>query len=100
MLSLSIPSKPEIISFAKEAYISGRDRIVQFLKDLYNHTEAIGILVLASLGLNALIGEIPFYLTLPMWIEAPMVVPVIAVIGVGLMVRSSEYRAKRRARRA
>lgn len=93
----NMPTKEEIFSFLNEMWVAARNRVVRFIKDLYEHTEAIGILVLASLGLNALLGEIPFYFTLPLWIEAPMVIPVLAVIGIAMLVRSSEWRAKRRA---
>lgn len=91
-----MPTKEEVLNWFKEAFISCRDKIVRLVKDLFEHTEAIGILVLASLGLNALLGEIPFYLTLPLWIEAPMVIPFLAALGIAMLVRSSEWRASRR----
>jgi hypothetical protein len=80
----------------KDVYVSGRDKIVNFLKNIYHHAEAITVMILASLGLNSLLGEVPFYFTLPMWVEPQMVIPVASVIGIGLLVGLSSWRAKRR----
>lgn len=77
---------------AKVAY----RKVVNFAKGLYHHAESIVILTLAALGLNALLGELPFYFILPMWVEATMVIPVLAVILVSLLTKSAEWRHNRR----
>lgn len=68
----------------------------KFASDVYNHSEAIVLLILASIGLNLLLQEIPFYVALPMWIEAAMVIPVLSVIGIQLLTWNASRRAKRR----
>ncbi|HJS83666.1 MAG TPA: hypothetical protein VJ742_12605 [Nitrososphaera sp.] len=70
--------------------------IKEFFVGVYRHAETITILILASLGLNALLGELPFLFLLPFWIEAVLVIPVISVIAISLLVKSAEWRAKRR----
>lgn len=72
----------------------------KFFSDVYNHAEAIVLLILSSIGLNLLLQEIPFYVALPMWVEAAMVIPVLSVIGVQLLTWSASNRAKRRVLKA
>ncbi len=75
--------------FMKRAYVAAKRRVVNFVRGIYRHTEAIVILILASLGLNARLGEGPFYWLLPPWIEAPLVIPVLAVLGISWLVKSA-----------
>lgn len=88
----------KIASFGLEVFTSAKETFVGIARDLYQHTEAVGVLVLASLGLNSLLGELPFYFMLPMWIEASMVIPVASVFLIGLLVALSTWRAKRRSK--
>lgn len=82
--------------YTKRVYIAAKRKVVNFVVGTYRHWEAIAILVLASLGLNSLFGEVPFYMLLPAWIEATMVIPILAVLGITLLVKSAEWRAGRR----
>ena len=83
-------------SFTKRTAKRIKDRAVSFVRGLYDHAEATGILVLGSIGLSSLLAEVPFYLTLPMWVEAAMVVPVISVAIIAALVWSAEHRATKR----
>lgn len=82
--------------FCLEALSVAVAKITGFVSGVYKHIETISVLVLASLGLNALLSEIPFFWTLPLWIESPMVIPVLAVLGVFLLVKLGERRAIKR----
>lgn len=82
--------------FCTEAYVAAKDKIISFVRGFYHHAESIGLLTLASFGLSALIGELPFLLMLPWWIEATMVIPVLSVLIVYLLVSLGELRTKRR----
>jgi hypothetical protein len=88
-----VPDGNKILNFAKEFVIAVKDGIVSFLKTCWNYTEAITILILSSLGLNALLGELPFYFQLPIWIEATMVIPVLSVLGISILLWSMSKRA-------
>lgn len=81
-----------ITDVAKYAYRNVRN----FVVGTFKHAESIAILTTSALGINALVGEAPFVYAMPMWIEAPMVIPVMSVIAVLLLLRSAEWRAKRR----
>jgi hypothetical protein len=87
-------------SFVLAASIACKNKIVSFVRGVFTHTEAIIITGLAALGLNALIGELPFIIAMPLWIEAAMVIPVLSVFAIGLLLLSAEWRASRRAMRA
>lgn len=71
-------------------------KIEWFVKGVYNHAEAIAVLTLASIGLNLMLGEMPFIFMLPMWIEGPLVIPVLSVVLIGLLVKFMEWRFIRR----
>lgn len=86
----------KVKQFAINVIVKVKNNTIKFIKDVWHHAEAATILVFASLGLTGALSELPFVLMLPMWIEATMVIPVISVIGICLLLKSSEWRAKRR----
>lgn len=71
-------------------------KVKVFFKGLAQHAEAVTILSLAAVGLNTLIGELPFLFALPMIFEAALVIPVLSVITVSLLAKSAEKRAQNR----
>lgn len=73
-----------------------KDKVVNTATEAYRHWEAVCILVLAGIGLNGLLGELVFQFILPMWIEAPMVIPVLAVLAIGALIWNTERRATKR----
>lgn len=87
---------PDLNSFIEDIYVSARNTVVSFLRDMYTHAESVVILVFASLGVNAYLSELPYFFTLPIWIEAQMVVPVIAVIIILTLLLIAAWRRKRR----
>lgn len=86
----------KIRKFVTDVVKAAKNKIVWFFKGVYHHAEAITILTLAAFGLNVLVGELPFIFMLPMWIEAPLVIPTLAVVAVSLIVKLMEWRAIRR----
>lgn len=86
----------KVAKFAIDTVKNAKKKIIDFFKGFYNNFESVGILTLSSFGISALLGELPFWLTLPMWIEAPMVIPFISVCIVWLLATSGEKRAKKR----
>lgn len=100
MQRLQIPEGPTTLdrvkSFTKQVVITAKNKVVDFAVGFYQHIESVGVLTLASFGAAALIGELPFWLTLPWWIEAAMVVPVLSVLLIVGLITLGEYRAKKR----
>lgn len=88
--------KSKVLSFIKDVFTVAKNKVVNFVKGFYNNIESVGVLTLAAFGASALIGELPFFLALPWWIEAAMVVPVVAVVLVLLLITIGEKRAKAR----
>jgi len=86
--------------FIIRAFLVAKAKVIRWVLGVYNHAEAIVILVLAALGLNALIGEIPFLFMLPLWVEATMVIPVLSVLIISCLVKFMEWRAIRRDNKA
>jgi hypothetical protein len=82
--------------FIKDVAIAAKNKIVNFVKGFYEHAESVAVLTLASLGAAALIGELPFWVTLPWWIEGPMVIPVLSVLLIVGLINLGEYRTKKR----
>lgn len=100
MQRLQIPEGPTTLdrvkSFTKQVVITAKNKIVDFAVGFYRHIESVAVLTLASLGASALIGELPFWVTLPWWIEGPMVVPVLSVLLIVGLIMLGEHRAKKR----
>lgn len=84
------------ITFIKEVMIAAKNKVVGFTVGMYQHAEMIGILTLSSLGLNALLSELPFMFALPMFIEGALVIPVAAVVIILMLVKNSERRTTKR----
>jgi hypothetical protein len=86
----------KIKNFSLEVIVTIKNEAIKFAKGCYEHIESIGLLTLSSIGATMLLAEIPFYVSLPLWIEAPMVAPVLGVLLVLGLARLAEYRANRR----
>ena len=90
----------KIKDFVKGVAKAAYHKVKNFFVGVWRHAEAVAILTLAAFGLNVLLGEIPFVFALPMWIEAPLVIPVLAVTIISLIVKFAEWRARRRIAKA
>lgn len=86
----------KIKTFCTETITTAKNKVVSFIKGFYHHAESVAILTLSSLGLSALLGELPFWLALPWWVEAPMVIPVLSVFMIFGLVTIGEKRTKKR----
>jgi len=84
------------MKFIQNAFYAAVNKIATLGILTFRHFEAAVVLTLSAIGLNALIGEVPFLVALPMWIESPMVIPVISVIAVTMLIKSAEFRASNR----
>ena len=84
------------INFVKDVVIATKDHIINFVKGFYHHFESVTLLTFSALGVSALLAEIPFYVTLPMWIESTLFIPILSIVFVLLIVKLAEYRANRR----
>jgi uncharacterized membrane protein YhdT len=68
------------------------DKAKSFVASLYHEWESVTILLLATTGLSHIISELPFLISLPLWIESTMVAPVLAVAIVWGLVEIIEWR--------
>lgn len=89
-------SLSKIKEFTIKVFKRTKEKIVDFFVGFYHHFESVSLLTLSSFGLSALLGELPFWVTLPWWIEAPMVIPFASICIVLLLVKMGESRAKKR----
>lgn len=86
----------KIAMFCTKAFLAAKNTIVSFIRGTFTHIETIVILTLASFGTTALIGELPFFVALPMWFEQTFIVPVLSVLAVMSLIKLAEWRARRR----
>jgi uncharacterized membrane protein YhdT len=86
----------KVAKFVKDCAIAAKNKVVGFFKGVYHNAYATTILVLATLGVNAMIGQLPFMFALPLWVEATMVIPLISVFVVWLLVKAMEVTNERR----
>lgn len=71
-------------------------KIKNFVIGFWQNLETIIVITLSAIGLTALLSQLPFIWTLPLWIEATMVIPVISVIIISILLRIGEWRTVRR----
>lgn len=71
-------------------------RVVSFCKTAYYYGESVLILLFASFGLSALLGEMPFYFTMPLWVESSMFMPVVAALIILFLVWNAQRRGIKR----
>jgi hypothetical protein len=83
-------------TFMKDVLIAAKNKIKEFFVGMYQHAEAITVVTLSSFGLSALLGELPFWVALPWWIETVMVIPLISVAVITILLWNGERRAVRR----
>lgn len=83
-------------SFTKDVCRGAARKVKSFVRGMYDHAEATTILILSSLGVTAILSEIPFYWALPIWIEAPMVIPILSVAIISVMVWNANRRTSAR----
>lgn len=81
--------------FIKNVAIAAKNKVVKFFKGLYHNWQATVLLVLATLGVNSQLSQLPFLFALPLWIEATMVIPVASVLCVWLLVKVMEITNER-----
>lgn len=86
----------KIKRFTTNTIAVASNKVFEFGNSMIQHTEAVVVLSLSAVGLNALAGELPFAYALPMWIEAPLVIPVLSVLAISILIKSAEFRAIRR----
>lgn len=89
-------SKKELFKFVKKTFNVMKNDVKNFFKKFYQNAETVAVLTFASLGASAVIGELPFLVTLPMWIETPMIVPVISVMLIAGLIKLGELRYTKR----
>lgn len=71
-------------------------KVKEFVVGLYRHAEAVVMMVGASWGFSTLLAELPFWATLPFWVESAVVIPVISVLLVLALCKIMEIRGRKR----
>lgn len=88
------------INFVTDVVVAAKNTVVDFFVGLYHNAESTIILILSSIGLSALLAEIPFWFTVPFWFEAFLVIPFISVCIILLLLYIAERRGYYRLNRA
>lgn len=84
----------KIVTFVRKVFKSTVSSIVGVVKDTVANAEAITILVTSTLGISAIIGRQAMITTLPAFLNAPMVIPVVSTTIVILLTMSMQWRMK------
>lgn len=82
----------KICSFIKNVAISAFKVMKDFVTETVSNAEAVTILVFSSIGLTSVLTELPFHITVPMWIEAPLIIPFISTLTIFLLVLCIQWR--------
>lgn len=86
--------KETAIKVVKAVYTA----IFDFIKGCITHWETVCVIILATLGLTALLSSWPWLmgLALPAWIESELLLPVISTLIVWGLINTAQWRRKRR----
>jgi hypothetical protein len=68
-----------MFKFIKNIIKSTISTIKDFIVDIFKNAESVVILSLGAVGCTSILTEIPFHYALPLWIETPLIIPVISV---------------------
>jgi hypothetical protein len=76
------------LHFVSDTATGIKDKIVDFIKGMVNHTAGVITLAFAGIGVVYVIGELAFKYALPAFVESSMFAPVCAVIVVWLLCKA------------
>lgn len=82
-----------MFQFIKKLFKAVVKTITSWFKETVNNAEATVILITASLGLTAIISELPFIIALPLWMEATMVAPILSILTILFLIQIIKFRA-------
>jgi hypothetical protein len=82
----------KFLNWIKRVLSSAFRAVKDLFVDVVKNAEAVCILSFSAIGLTAVLSEIPFHYALPAFIDAPMVIPVIAVLIVLLLITLMQAR--------
>lgn len=83
-----------IFSFFGNMFKAAWRMVSGFVTDIVTNIEGVVILGLATVGCAAVLAEIPFTIATPMWLEATLVIPVLATTIVLLLAWIMSIRMK------
>ena len=81
-----------IINFVKKTVSRAWQICIGFFKEAMQNVESVAILSLGAVGATAVISQTMYQFTLPMWIEATMVAPVLGTLGILGLVALMQWR--------
>lgn len=82
------------MQFVKRVFKAIWTTIKNAIVDLFNNFESVIILSASAVGVSAILQQLPFHYTLPIWVDAPMFIPVIAVLFILLLVSIYSWRTR------
>ena len=82
--------------FIKSVIKGIKEAIVETVKSIVYNFEAVIILTLSSIGITFLLSELPFMISIPLWIEllisTQMIIPVLSVLLITGLVMLMNWR--------
>lgn len=84
----------KIFKFIKKVALSAFNAVTSFVKDTINNAAGVALLAGSAIGFTKLAIEVPFYIQLPLWIEATMVAPALGILSVFLLVHLMRFQMK------
>ena len=85
-----------MLKFIKSVIKGIKDAVIETAKSIVYNFEAVIILTLSSIGLTFLLSELPFMISIPLWIElavtTQMILPVLSVLIITGLVMLMNWR--------
>jgi len=80
------------INWLKKVIMSALNSIKNLFVETVQNIESVVILSFSAIGLTTILSEIPFHYALPAFIDAPLIIPVIAVLTILLLITIMQMR--------
>ena len=84
----------DMFRFLKKILISAFKTFTNFVKSLYNNAAGVCLLAGSAIGFTKLATELPFIVSMPLWIEATMVAPIIGIASVFILIQLMNLQLK------
>jgi len=81
-----------ISRFISKVIASTFKNIIKTVKDLIVNIDSIALLTIAAIGMTKILSDLPFSYSLPLWIETPLVIPIISVFTIYILTQIITWR--------
>lgn len=82
------------MNFIKNVFTATWRTIKNTIRSILNNFEPLIIMSASAVGVAAILQQVPFHYSVPLWMDAPLVLPFIAVLFIMSLVSIYQWRMR------